>query len=114
MLRQLVWLGSSRKELKSLPSEVQDEIGYALYQAQLDHLPKGAKTLKGLRGVIEILSDFDGDTYRAAYTAKIVGCIGVLHVFKKKSKMGIKTPRENIELIKDRLKIARAIERGGW
>lgn len=112
MLKQLIWIGSSRSDLKELPSEVQDDIGYSLYQAQLGHFPDGAKHFKGLSGVIEIIEDFDKNTYRAIYATKLGERLYVLHVFQKKSKNGIKTPKEDIELIKRRLQTAKAIAIG--
>jgi phage-related protein len=112
ILKQLVWIGSSRADLKGLPPEVQDDIGYALYQAQLGHFPDSAKHLKGLGGVIEIIEDFDKSTYRVVYATKLGECLYVLHVFQKKSKNGIKTPKEDIELIKRRLQTAKAIAGG--
>lgn len=112
MLKQLIWIGSSRSDLKELPPEVQDDIGYALYQAQLGHFPDNAKHLRGLNSVIEIVENFDKNTYRAIYATKLGECLYVLHVFQKKSKSGIKTPKEDIELIKRRLQTAKAIARG--
>lgn len=112
MLKQLMWIGSSRGDLKEFPEDVQDEVGYALYQAQLGYFPDGAKPLKGLSGVIEIIEDFDKNTYRAVYATKLGDHLYVLHAFQKKSKKGIKTPREDIELIKQRLQTAKLIARG--
>ena len=111
-LKQLIWIGSSRSDLKELPPEVQDDIGYALYQAQLGHFPDSAKHLKGFSGVIEIVEDFDKNTYRAVYVTKLGERLYVLHVFQKKSKSGIRTPKEDVELIKRRLQTAKAIARG--
>lgn len=91
---------------------MQDEVGYALYQAQLGYFPDGAKPLKGMKGVIEIVSDFNKDAYRAVYATKLDERLYVLHVFQKKSKSGIKTPQEELELIKRRLKTAQVIARG--
>jgi phage-related protein len=108
-LKRLIWIGTSRYDLKTLPAEVKEDIGYALYQAQLGFFPDYAKPLKGISGVIEIISDFDKNTYRAVYATKIDKQIYVLHVFQKKSKHGIKMPREEIELIKSRLKKAKEI-----
>jgi phage-related protein len=99
ILKQLIWVGSSRSDLKELPSEVQDDIGYALYQAQLGHFPDNAKHLKGLSGVIEIIEDFDKNTYRAVYATKLDECLYVLHVFQKKSKSGIKTPKQDTPML---------------
>jgi phage-related protein len=112
-LKQLVWLGSSSADLKALPSEVKDDVGYALYQAQLGCFPDGAKPFKGLNGVIEIIVDFDKNTYRAVYATKLGDKLYVLHVFQKKSKSGIKTPKEDVELIERRFKTAKLIAKGG-
>ena len=113
MLKSLIWLASCRADLKALPLMVQDDIGYRLYQAQLGHFPDQAKSLKGFRGVIEIIANFDKNTYRAVYATKIDSFIYVLHIFQKKSKYSIKTPREDLNLIKSRLYLAELIAKGG-
>lgn len=78
--------------------------GKALFEAQLGGIPRHAKRLKGdLGGLVELVDDFDGDTYRAVYTAKLAGVIYVLHVFQKKSTHGIATPPRHLQLIKQRL-----------
>jgi phage-related protein len=79
-----------------------------LYDAQLGHESRSAKVLKGFggRGVLEIVADFDGDTYRAVYTVRFVGAVYVLHAFQKKSKKGIATPKQDIALITRRLRVA--------
>ena len=84
------------------------EIGYALYFAQLGDKHPAAKVLKGFggAGVLEVVEDHDGDTYRAVYTVKFAGAVYVLHAFQKKSKTGIKTPKPVLDLIKERLKLA--------
>lgn len=112
ILKSLIWISSTRSDLKALPSEVQDDIGYALYQAQLGYFPEGAKPLKGLSGVIEIVTNFDKNTYRAVYATKLGDRIYILHVFQKKSKSGIKTFKEDIDLIKHRLQTAKLIAKG--
>lgn len=112
ILKPLIWLGSARQDLKALPPEVQDDVGYALYQAQLGYFAEGAKPLRGLSGVIEIVTNFDKNTYRTVYAAKLSDRIYVLHVFQKKSKSGIKTPREDIDLIRRRLQTAKLIAKG--
>jgi len=112
LLKQLVWIGSSRNDLKDMPPEVQDDIGYGLHQAQSGYFPDYAKPLTGLNGVFEIISDFDKNTYRGIYAIKLGEKIYVLHVFQKKSKSGIKTPKEDIELIKRRLQTAKLLMRG--
>jgi len=111
-LKTLRWIGSSRTDLKELPEDVQDELGYGLHQAQAGIFPDHAKPLKGLSGVIEIICDFDKNTYRAVYAIKLGDEIYVLHVFQKKSKSGIKTPKAEIDLIKRRLQTAQEISRG--
>jgi phage-related protein len=108
--RKIDWIGSSRKALRSFPEEVRQDIGYALYEVQRGRKPGAAKPLKGFggAGILEIIEDFAGDTYRAIYTVKFQKVIYVLHCFQKKSKRGIKTPRKEIELIKQRMKWAEA------
>jgi phage-related protein len=111
-IKKLKWVSSSRSDLKSFPPEVQDEIGYSLYQAQIGEFPYYAKPLKGLSGVYEIVCDFDKRTYRAAYVTKLGDFLYVLHAFQKKSTFGIKTPKPDRELIKARLKMATTIATG--
>ncbi len=102
------WVGSSLDDLKSFPTEVQEAFGFELWQVQIGENPKSVKALKGkgLSGVIELKKNFDGNTYRTVYIAKLANKIYVLHCFQKKSKSGVKTPKADIELIKTRLKIA--------
>jgi phage-related protein len=94
--------------LKALPDDVRNEFGHALYEAQCGGKSVSAKALKGFggRGVLEIVEDFDGDTYRAIYTVRFAEAIYVLRAFQKKSKKGIATPRAEIALIKMRLRAA--------
>lgn len=105
-IKELVWIGSSHEDLKNFPPEVQDEVGYALYVAQEGDKHPKAKPLKGFTGVMEIRSTFRTNTYRSIYTTKINEKIYVLHAFQKKSKKGIQTPRQEIDIIRRRLKIA--------
>src|ERR1700735_1877420 len=109
--KPVVWVRDSRKNLQSFPDEVQGEVGYALYQAQLGRKHLSAKPMKGYlgAGVLEIIEDFDGDTYRVVYTVKLKDAVYVLHAFQKKSKTGIKTPMREIHLINQRLAEAREI-----
>jgi phage-related protein len=102
------WIGSSRSDLRRFPSEVRRVVGQAIDDAQLGLESPVAKALKGFggRGVLEIVDDFDGDTYRAVYTVKFAGVVYVLHAFQKKSKKGIATPQRDIDLIRTRLKRA--------
>lgn len=111
-LKELVWVGSSRTDLRGFPEEVQDEVGYALHEAQSGLFPDIAKPLKGFNGVFEIISDSVRSTFRAVYATKIGEYIYVLHVFQKKSTIGIKTPKRDIELIRQRLMLAQQIAKG--
>ena len=113
LLKPVVWVGDSLRVLKSFPSHVQDEVGYALFLAQRGEKHIAAKPLKGLgAGVLEVLADHRGDTFRAVYTVRLAGRVYVLHAFQKKSKHGVKTPQAEIDLIKRRLKEAIAISAG--
>ena len=86
-LKPLYWVGSSKRDLRSLPSPVEDLFGYALYLAQ-------------------DVEDWDRSTYRAVYTVRFEGVVFVLHIFQKKSKRGAATPKADIDLIRERLKVA--------
>jgi phage-related protein len=77
------WVGSSRKEFRDFPPKVQDSFGFELFLAQTGQHPPSAKLLKGLGGAIELIDDFDGDTYRAVYTVRLALAVYVLHAFKK-------------------------------
>ena len=83
-------------------------MGYALYQAQLGLKARSAKPLHGFggAGILEIVEDYHGDTYRAVYAVKFSEFVYVLHAFQKKSKKGIATPKLEIDLIKKRLSMA--------
>ena len=107
-LKPLDFIGSSREDLREFPDEVKQDIGYALFEAQKSQKSEAAKPLKrfGGAGVLEIIERFDGDTYRAVYTVRFREVVYVLHCFQKKSKSGIKTPQQEIELIQRRLKAA--------
>jgi phage-related protein len=102
------FVGSSRKDLKRFPAKVRNRMGFALSQVQVGDEPFAAKALKGFggRAVLELVDDFDSDTYRAVYTVRFVGMVYVLHAFQKKAKRGIATPQRDIELIKSRLQDA--------
>ena len=113
ILKPVAWLGSTKKDLLALPKEVQGKVGFALYQVQCGQMPEDAKPLKGFGGasVQEISVDYDRETYRAVYTVRFVDRVYVLHVFQKKSKSGIATPKRDIDLIERRLKQAEKIEK---
>lgn len=105
--KPLHWVGSAKKDYQLFPSEVQDDMGYALGLAQLGGKHPHAKPWKREGGgVFEIVEDHRGDTYRAVYTVRFAEVVYVLHAFQKKSKAGIKTPQEDVNLIGERLKRA--------
>lgn len=107
-MKPVEWIGSSYKDFVSFPDAVQNEMGHALYLAQVGRMHLSAKPLTGFTGagVVELVEDDHHGTYRAVYTVKFESAIYVLHAFQKKSKKGIKTPREDIELVRRRLKVA--------
>jgi phage-related protein len=107
----LEFIGSSEDDLFKFPLEVKRVIGFALRAAQKGGKHPDAKPLTGFggAGVLEIISDFDGNTFRAVYAVKFKGVIYVLHAFQKKSKKGVKTPQTEIDKIKSRLKQAQAL-----
>jgi phage-related protein len=107
-IKPCFFVGPSRRELRSFPDEVRGSIGHALHQAQRGEEPDSAKALKGFggRSILEVVTDFDGNTFRAVYTVRFSDAIYVLHAFQKKSKRGIATPKQTIELIKSRLRDA--------
>ena len=109
-LKPVDWIGSSYQDFRAFPGEVQDHMGYALYLAQTGDKHEDAKPLKGFggAGVLEIVSDHLGDTYRGVYTVKFPSAIYVLHAFQKKSKTGSQTPAIEMEMITRRLKLAEA------
>ena len=107
--KPLHWVGSSKKDYLSFPARVQDDMGYALGLAQLGARHPNAKSWKGEGpGILEIVEDYRGDTYRAVYAVRFADVVYVLHAFQKKSKQGIKTPQTDVELIAKRLKRAQA------
>lgn len=111
--KSLIWIGSSKKDLITLPVPVRKFFGHALHFAQNGEQHDAAKVLKGFgsAGVLELVEDDAGGTYRAIYTVKFEEAIFVLHCFQKKSKTGIGTPKREMEVIHARLKMAEAIAR---
>jgi len=114
-LKPVIWVGASLRDLREFPAQVQDNVGYALYVAQHGGRHQDAKALRGFggAGVLEVITDYRGDTFRAVYTLKYAGVVFVLHAFQKKSKSGKQTPRWDIELIRQRLREAEQMARGG-
>ena len=107
-VKPVAWIGSSYKDFRSFPDPVQDVMGYALFLAQTGKMHGDAKPLKGFggAGVLEVVDDHQGDTYRAVYTVKFEEAVYVLHAFQKKSKQGRKTPPQDMEMVRRRLKAA--------
>lgn len=105
--RPLIWIGGSKRDLMALPQAVRKFFGHAQRGDQHD----AAKSLKGFGGaaVLEIVEDDTGGTYRAVYTVKFVEAVFVLHCFQKKSKSGFATPKEDMDIIRARLKVAEAL-----
>lgn len=106
--KPLDWIGDARGELLEFPRPVIRDIGHALDEAQRGGKADGVKPLKGFggAGVLEVVENHDGDTYRAVYTVKFSGVIYVLHCFQKKSRSGIATPKHVMDLVMKRLKLA--------
>jgi phage-related protein len=104
-IKTVVWIGSSRKDLRTFPAPVRRDIGQALYTAQTGFTDPAAKPLKGFGNakVMEIVDRHEGDTYRAVYTVQFGDYLYVLHTFQKKSKKGTATPQKDMELIRTRL-----------
>jgi phage-related protein len=113
-LKPVIWVGSSRRDYRAMPPDVQSRMGYALYVAQRGDKHRSAKPLKGFGGasVVEIVADHQGDTFRCVYTVRLAGVVYVLHVFQKKAKAGRATPRTELALIAQRLREAERISHG--
>ena len=112
--RPLIWVGASRKDFAAFPDTVQSIMGYALYVAQCGGRHRNAKMLLGFggAGVIEIVSNASGGTFRAVYTVRFKEAVFVLHAFQKKSKSGIATPRTELNLVELRLRDAALLAQG--
>ena len=110
--KPLVFIGSSRKDLRKFPKTVCKKIGYDLYLVETHETPNSAKSFKGLSGVMELVERYDTDTYRSVYVANLEKAIFVLHCFKKKAKRGIKTPKVDMDIIRQRLKEAKELNKG--
>ena len=112
-MRLVVWLGDSRKQVRSFPAEIRKSIGAALYDAQRGEKAPTAKPFKGIgSGVFEIALRFDTNAYRTVYAVQMGKHIYILHAFQKKSKTGVATPKQDVDLIKQRYKQAIEMEKG--
>jgi phage-related protein len=106
-MKPCFFVGSARKDIQAFPDKVKNVMGAAIQTAQFGGKAASAKPLKGLgSGVLEIVENHDGDTFRGVYIIRLEGAVYVLHAFKKKSVQGIKTPQKDIELVKSRIKLA--------
>jgi phage-related protein len=108
--KQVEWVGSSLKDLRTFPVDVRRVVGSALYEAQQGGEHPSTKALRGFggRAVLEVIDDFRGDTFRAIYTVRFADTIYVLHCFQKKAKRGIATPQHELEIVRLRLATAEA------
>ena len=115
-LKPVIWIGSTRRDFRAIPGAVKVDMGYALYVAQQGEKHRKAKPLKGFggAGVVEIVVDHRGDTFRCIYTVRLAGSVYVLHVFQKKSKSGRETPKTDKVLIEQPLREAERIAKGEW
>jgi phage-related protein len=106
--KPLLWVASSKRDLMAMPDDVIDDFGYGLDQAQKGKFPDIGKVLRGFggRSVIELIRDDKGGTFRAVYTVRFPEIVAILHCFQKKSKSGIETPKQDVELIHSRLRLA--------
>jgi phage-related protein len=106
--KPVYWIATTRKDLRRFPKRVRQTFGQAIFDAQTGGKHPDARPLKGFKGsgVLEVVEDDDGNTYRAVYTIKFAEAVYVLHAFQKKSKRGRKTPIVEIEKVKARLKEA--------
>ena len=106
-MREIYWVASAKADLDAMPDAVQDAFGFALHLAQTGSKHPDAKPLQGFGGasVLEVVESWRGNAYRAVYTVKIANAVYVLHCFQKKSVKGAETPKPDIELIRERLKL---------
>ena len=111
-MREVVFVGPTQDEVRAFPDAARKLVGFALYRAQEGEMHPSAKPLKGFggAGVLEIVTDSDGDTYRTVYTVRLSTAIYVLHAFQKKSASGVATPQRELDLVRSRLTWAQRID----
>lgn len=103
--RPISWIKAALREFEKFPSEVRNTCLTALTIAAEGGKADIAKPMQGLgSGVFEIALPFRGDAFRAVYALQLGDDLWVVHAFQKKSIRGIKTPKHEVDLIKDRLK----------
>jgi phage-related protein len=112
--KPVIWIGTSLRDFRAMPKAVRGRMGYALYVAQCGGKHRDAKPMRGFSGagVVEVVTDHRGDSFRSIYTVRFAQAVFVLHVFQKKSKTGIATPKTQIEMIRSRLQEAERLARG--
>ena len=111
VMKSVKWVGDSREQVRSFPKPARKIVGDALQFAQLGRKHQKATPLRGVgSGVFQISARYDTNTYRAVYTVKLGENIYVLHAFQKKSTRGIGTPKKEIDLIKQRLRMVQEME----
>jgi phage-related protein len=113
--KPVFWVGSALADLKEFPKQVRTDVGFALWVAQRGGRPAQAKPLKGIvsgSGILELVERHDGDAYRVVYTVRYKAAVYVLHAFQKKSKRGVRTPKHEIDVIRERLRAAEEHNRG--
>ncbi len=110
-MKPLVWVGSAKRDFDAFPARGKDDMGFALYLAQRGERHSHAKTLRGAgdAAIMEILEDHRSGTYRTVCTIRFDTAVYVLHVFQKKSKSGIATPKSDMKLIEQRLRDAKQL-----
>jgi phage-related protein len=106
--KECFFLGSARRDIQVMPEDVRQHFGHAIHRVQCGDEPPDAKALTGFggRSVLEIVKDYDSNTYRAVYTVRFAEALYVLHVFQKKSKKAAETPKHDIDLVKQRMRDA--------
>ena len=110
VMRPVVWLGNSRRNIQAFPPDARRIIGGELQLMQYGGMPKDAKPFRGIgSGVIEIAIRHDGEAYRTVVALQFGRNIYVLHAYQKKSKKGIATPKQDVDLIKQRYKEAKEL-----
>jgi len=109
-MRQVVWLGDTKKNLMEFPVEVMQRIGFQLHLVQSGEIPSDVKPFNGVgSGVFEITVQYDKEAYRCVHAVQLGEYIYILHVFHKKSKQGISTSKQDVDLIKKRYADARSL-----
>ena len=112
-LKPIIWVRSSKEDLKRFPVMAQKHIGFALKMAQMGEKHPDAKPMRGFGSgsVVEVVEDYDRSAYRAVYTVRFAEAVYVLHCFQKMSRHGIATDQRDLDLIKERLARAEELHR---